>query len=149
MIDELPVTIVKSGSVRPEITRKKATQEPLSEPTSLRVPAKPVNPRTQGPRGPKEKPMLEAFEKAARILAASSELLTDAEKLARVQAIVAPYKDELYPAPVVVEAPAAAKVRKPRGKVTDPAKLERMRAVAAKARAARAAKLAAQASSLV
>jgi len=87
--------------------------------------------------------MLASFEKATRILAVSDDILSETEKLARVQALLAEFKDVLFPAPVVFEAPPAKKERKPRVKVTDPVKLEAMRAVAAKARAARMQKLAA------
>jgi hypothetical protein len=92
--------------------------------------------------------MLSSFEKATRILAVSDDILSEAEKLSRVQALLVEYKDVLFPVVPVVEE-TGPKARKPRGKVTDPEKLERMRAVAAKARAARAAKLAAAAASLV
>lgn len=157
MTDELPVTIVPRTpnkpldtvpmdhhTARPQPTR--APKAPLrDDPPETSAPAQPTKRRK--PTAPKSEvsTMIAVFEKAIRILSVSEDILSDADKLAKVQEALAPHRDALFPAPVVVEAPAAVKTRKPRVKVTDPVKLEAMRAVAAKARAVRAAKLAAAA----
>jgi hypothetical protein len=138
--DVIPVTIVPKTLDSSKVARHTARPPPSRAP---KAPLRETPPAKKQPAKSEVSPMLASFEKATRILAVSDDILSETEKLARVQALLAEFKDVLFPAPVVVEAPPAKKERKPRVKVTDPVKLEAMRAVAAKARAARMQKLAA------
>lgn len=158
MTDVIPVTIVPRTPTKPLDTvpmdhhtarplPTRAPTAPLRDaPSETSTPAQPTKRRRSAAPKSEVSVMITAFEKAIRILSVPSDILSDDDKLVKVQEALAPFRDALLPAPVVVEAPVVAvKVRKPRVKVTDPVKLEAMRAVAAKARAARAAKLAAAA----